>query len=278
MARVDRRRGHHPRGRRRPHRPGAPRAGAPPPRRPAAAHRVVLGGLQRHRHPVGHARHLRPAAPARRAVVLGLRGRRARTWTSRCRRGGRRPMAMRPTPSSTPRTPSSSRPTSSSAVPARRGCWWRAASCSATACPPSWVAARSRTSTQTSTSTWPTPSSARRRAPPPSSSRSVPGSCSSSRTSVGVDAIREREESFIARAMARWERVPGLELLGDRRAERLSIVSFVVRHAAATCITTRRGAAQRPVRHPGARRLLLRGALRPPPPGHRHRRFPRVRA
>ena len=47
---------------------------------------------------------------------------------------------------------------------------------------------------------------------------------------VGADAIREREESFIERALAAWSDVPNLEILGDRRARRLSIVSFVVRH------------------------------------------------
>ena len=47
---------------------------------------------------------------------------------------------------------------------------------------------------------------------------------------VGADAIREREESFIDRALAAWSGVPNLEILGDRRARRLSIVSFVVRH------------------------------------------------
>lgn len=47
---------------------------------------------------------------------------------------------------------------------------------------------------------------------------------------VGAETIRQREESLIERAMARWARVPGLELLGDPRARRLSIVSFVVRH------------------------------------------------
>ncbi len=46
---------------------------------------------------------------------------------------------------------------------------------------------------------------------------------------VGVPAIREREESFIRRAIERWERHPNIEILGNRRAERLSIVSFVVR-------------------------------------------------
>jgi selenocysteine lyase/cysteine desulfurase len=47
---------------------------------------------------------------------------------------------------------------------------------------------------------------------------------------VGVPAIREREESFIRRAIERWEAHPNIEILGNRRAERLSIVSFVVRH------------------------------------------------
>ncbi len=47
---------------------------------------------------------------------------------------------------------------------------------------------------------------------------------------VGVPAIREREESFIRRAIERWEVHPNIEILGNRRAERLSIVSFVIRH------------------------------------------------
>jgi selenocysteine lyase/cysteine desulfurase len=47
---------------------------------------------------------------------------------------------------------------------------------------------------------------------------------------VGVETIREREESFIRRAIVRWERHPNIEILGNRQAERLSIVSFVVKH------------------------------------------------
>ncbi len=47
---------------------------------------------------------------------------------------------------------------------------------------------------------------------------------------VGVHAIREREAGFIARAIDRWEKNPNIEVLGSRTAERLSIVSFVVRH------------------------------------------------
>ncbi len=46
---------------------------------------------------------------------------------------------------------------------------------------------------------------------------------------VGVDAIREREESFVRRAIDRWSRHPKIQILGSREAERLSIVSFVVR-------------------------------------------------
>jgi hypothetical protein len=47
---------------------------------------------------------------------------------------------------------------------------------------------------------------------------------------VGVAAIRQREESFIRRAIARWQRSPNLEILGNPDLDRLSIVSFVVKH------------------------------------------------
>jgi selenocysteine lyase/cysteine desulfurase len=47
---------------------------------------------------------------------------------------------------------------------------------------------------------------------------------------VGTEAIREREESFIHRAMHRWEEHPNIEILGSHDLPRLSIVSFVVRH------------------------------------------------
>ncbi|MDH3260270.1 MAG: aminotransferase class V-fold PLP-dependent enzyme [Acidimicrobiia bacterium] len=46
---------------------------------------------------------------------------------------------------------------------------------------------------------------------------------------VGVDAIRRREESFIRRAIASWGADPNLDVLGNHEAERLSIVSFVVK-------------------------------------------------
>jgi selenocysteine lyase/cysteine desulfurase len=50
------------------------------------------------------------------------------------------------------------------------------------------------------------------------------------KATVGEAAIREREASFIGRAIARWRAHPRLEILGNLEAERLSIVSFVVRH------------------------------------------------
>ena len=46
---------------------------------------------------------------------------------------------------------------------------------------------------------------------------------------VGVDVIRAREEVLLRRTVEAWLRVPTIEILGNLAAERLSIVSFVVR-------------------------------------------------
>ena len=46
---------------------------------------------------------------------------------------------------------------------------------------------------------------------------------------VGADTIAALERSFIRRAVESWEANPNIELLGNTEAERLSIVSFVVR-------------------------------------------------
>ena len=46
---------------------------------------------------------------------------------------------------------------------------------------------------------------------------------------VGIDVIREHEESYLRRALTRWQDEPSIEILGNVDAERLSIVSFVVR-------------------------------------------------
>ncbi len=47
---------------------------------------------------------------------------------------------------------------------------------------------------------------------------------------VGTELIREREESFIHRAIDSWSANPRIRILGNQDAWRLSIVSFVVRH------------------------------------------------
>ncbi len=46
---------------------------------------------------------------------------------------------------------------------------------------------------------------------------------------VGVGVIRAHEDHFLSRAIAAWQQEPNIEILGNLDAERLSIVSFVVR-------------------------------------------------
>ncbi|MGH8958039.1 MAG: aminotransferase class V-fold PLP-dependent enzyme [Acidimicrobiia bacterium] len=46
---------------------------------------------------------------------------------------------------------------------------------------------------------------------------------------VGVEEIRRREEDFIQRAIDSWSQNPNILILGNPKAERLSIVSFVIR-------------------------------------------------
>lgn len=46
---------------------------------------------------------------------------------------------------------------------------------------------------------------------------------------VGVETIRAQEERHLRRAVAAWQDEPAIELLGNLDAERLSIVSFIVR-------------------------------------------------
>ena len=47
---------------------------------------------------------------------------------------------------------------------------------------------------------------------------------------VGTERIRALEEDFIERAIASWSADPNILILGNHEADRLSIVSFVVRH------------------------------------------------
>jgi len=46
---------------------------------------------------------------------------------------------------------------------------------------------------------------------------------------VGLDVIRSHEEWYLRRAVSAWLREPAIEILGNLDAERLSILSFVVR-------------------------------------------------
>src|SRR5690242_19643380 len=46
---------------------------------------------------------------------------------------------------------------------------------------------------------------------------------------VGVPAIKAAEDRFLAAAVTAWQEHPNLEILGNLEAERLSIVSFVIR-------------------------------------------------
>ncbi len=47
---------------------------------------------------------------------------------------------------------------------------------------------------------------------------------------VGPDRIRRLEEQLVRRAIDRWSAHPNIEILGNPNAERLSILSFIVRH------------------------------------------------
>jgi hypothetical protein len=48
------------------------------------------------------------------------------------------------------------------------------------------------------------------------------------KAAVGVEVIRAHEADFLARAVAAWDEHPNISLLGNRDAERLSIVSFTI--------------------------------------------------
>ncbi|MEZ4460872.1 MAG: aminotransferase class V-fold PLP-dependent enzyme [bacterium] len=50
------------------------------------------------------------------------------------------------------------------------------------------------------------------------------------KSAVGEAKIRELEEDFVRRAIARWSDVPSIRILGNINAWRLSIVSFMIQH------------------------------------------------
>ena len=172
VAREHRGRRHDPRGPGRLHRPRPARARAVGLRRPAAEDRLVLGRVQRDRDRVQHVRDLAPAPRARRAVVLRLRGRGARTSRSRWTRpaiplGYKDAVFISPHKfiggPGTPGVLVARRELFTNRVPSMPG------------------GGTVQYVTPSTTSTSPTSSTARRAARPRSSSRSGPASCSSSR-------------------------------------------------------------------------------------------------
>ena len=201
--------------------------GARATRGPAAADRLVLGGVERHRDP------LATPAPSRSCSTATARCRsgtsRPPGRTSRSRWTPHRPRAA--TPSSTTRTRSSSARTSSSAGRARPGVLVARRELFRNRVPDGRrAAARSPTSTRSSTSTSPTRSIARRAGRRPSSSRSGPGSCSSSRSaSAARRSARARRPSSTGRSRPGRDE-PDIEILGNPALPRLSIVSFTIRH------------------------------------------------
>ncbi len=153
------------------------------------------------------------AARARRAGVLGLRRRGAlrRAVDGRHRRDV-------PQPAQAHRRARRRRASSSSG-----------ARCSPTGCPTCPAAAPSPTSTRSSTATSTTRSSARRAAPLRSSRRSAPAWSSSSRTPSGSTSSAPTRRTTCVGPWRRGSEEPTIEILGNLAAERLSIVSFVVR-------------------------------------------------
>ena len=49
------------------------------------------------------------------------------------------------------------------------------------------------------------------------------------KAAVGVDTIRAHEDDYLQRALSAWDGHPNMDILGNRKAERLSIISFTVR-------------------------------------------------
>jgi selenocysteine lyase/cysteine desulfurase len=96
---------------------------------------------------------------------------------------------------------------------------------------------------------------------------------------VGTALIEAREEFFCRRALESWSADPNIEILGNQRARRLSIISFVIRHGGRYLhYNFVVAGAQRPAGDPGPWRLLVRRPVRPSAAGHRPRPFAPVPA
>ena len=251
VAGVRRGRRHDPRGRRRADRRRAPRGRARAPRGPGAEGRELLGRLERDRD--------RLRRRADRGACSGATAR-SRAWTTP--RPGRTCRSTWPA-----RTRSSSRPTSSPAARGRPGVL--VAKRSLLRRPRAVGARRGHGRVRqpdARTATTRTRRCARRRARRRSSSRSAPGWCSRSRRRSAPSEIRRREGELRpprARVVGREPEPPHPRQPGARAArDRLARRPPPARDAA---LELRRRAAQRPVRDPGAQRMLLRRPVPPPP-------------
>ena len=153
-----------------------------------------------------------------------------------------------------------------------RACWWRSGGCSATASRRCRAAGRSCSSARAGTPTTPTRRSGRRAGRPAIVESVRAGLVFALKDAVGAAEIHRRERELARRALASLAARPRIEILGNRDAERLAIVSLGLRHPRGLLhAQLRRRGAERPVRDPGAQRLLLRRALHPPHVSHRRR-------
>jgi selenocysteine lyase/cysteine desulfurase len=57
-----------------------------------------------------------------------------------------------------------------------------------------------------------------------------------SKQAVGIDVIRAHKDAYLRRAVEEWRHEPRIEILGNLDAERLSIVSFVVKAPSGRCL------------------------------------------
>ena len=259
MAGVERRRRHDPRGRRRADRRRPSRSRAPPPRASGAEGRQLLGRVERHRDRLGRRRGSRSRSIATARSPAGTTPRPARTCRSTST-----PRRPSPTATSPTRTRCSCPRTSSPAAPGRPGSSSRSARSCATACRRCRAAGRSCSSARSGHSYHPDPA-IREEAGTPAIVESIrAGLVFALKEAVGAEEIRRREGSFARRALASWGRNPQIRILGspelgaarDRLARRAPPARVAAREL-------RRRRPQRPVRDPGAQRLLLRRPLHP---------------
>ncbi len=230
-------------------------------RRPAAEDRLVLGGVERDRHRLEHVRHRRPAPPPRGAVVLGLRLPPRPTSTSRCTRSA--PSIRWPTRTRVFISPHKfvGGPGTPGVLVVRRSLLRNRV--------PDVVGGGTVAYVNPTEHRYLDDPIHREEGGTPAIIESIrAGLVFQLKEAVGVATIKEHEESYWRRAVAAWSANPAIQVLGNTRSERLSILSFVVRRPGRSVPPPqlRRRPAQRSVRHPVPWRVLVRRAVRPPPP------------